>query len=161
MAYNPKTWSADELITSGKLNQCKETFDWLYGRFLPILGQNRVAKDTLAFFLVDFSGANQINPANGSGTGAAGASWSKIQLVNNAFLFQVTIPSGIFSSAVIPIACQTGSAAQWGITVCSVWDETPTAFKVAVVDTGGPQYPINSTFAFWALLLGTRAGGVS
>ena len=155
MAYSPKTWGADEAITAAKLNQCKDSLNWLYAALAPVLKASCEAKTDLGFYVVDFSGSNLVDPSAANGSGPDGASWVRLWSNAYGFAMEVSFPSDIFSSAPLIVGQSVGSGGQWGLVVCAHWDETASKYRVAFRDTGG-SYEVTGPFAYNALLLGPR-----
>ena len=159
MGFSSQTFVDDQEVTPANLNQLNENTTFLFDRFLPLLGQNCVAKTGYGLYIVSFNGANLINPAAASGSGADGATWTKLWLgggAPNSMGIQITIPNTIFSSAPLIVGHSTGAGSQWGIQPCSVYGESATGYSVTFKDSGGPSYPINTAFAYTALLIGPR-----
>lgn len=156
MAFIPQSFAPDDEVTDAHMNQFNSNDVFLFDRFLPLMRANCVSETGYGLYIVDFSGANLIDPAQNSGSGAWGATWTKIEVVGNWMKFQVTIPDTVFASTPYVVGHSTGSASQWGIIPCSTWDETATGFTTAVRDTGGPQYAIQTPFAYRAILIGPR-----
>lgn len=159
MGFSSQTFVDDQEVTPANLNQLNENTTFLFDRFLPLLGQSCVAKTDYGLFIVSFNGANLINPDNASGNGADGVTWTKLWLgggAPNSMGIQVSIPNTIFSATPLIVGHTTGSQTQWGIQPCSIYRESATGFSVTFKDSGGPSYPINSSFAYTALLIGPR-----
>ncbi|MEW6555070.1 MAG: hypothetical protein AB1384_12385 [Actinomycetota bacterium] len=159
MAFENVSFSTEEVLTSTKMNKLPSNDNFLFDRLIPYLGANCVAKTGYGLYIVSFNGANLINPDNASGNGADGATWTKIWLGGgspNSMCIQVAIPNTVFSSAPLVVGHTTGSESQWGIQPCSIYGESATGYFVTFKDSGGPSYPINTSFAYTALLLGPR-----
>jgi hypothetical protein len=158
MGFANQSFSPGQELLASHLNQFNENDDFLFQRLLFWVNQNLVSYTGYCFFVVRFEQPQLINPAANEGTGADGVTWRKLWLKGNAMAIQVNIPNTVFSATPFIVGHTTGSEAQWGIVPASRWAETATSYKVAFVDTGGPTYPINSSFAYCALLLGPRKG---
>lgn len=152
MSFVSQNFLPDQELTDANMNQLNENTVFLYDRFIPQIKSGALSETQMGFFVIQFT----IDPYANGGNGLYGATWAKLWTNANAFAIQVNIPDTIFSDTPFIVGHSSGSEAQWGIAVCSRWDETPTGYKVAFVDTGGPQYPINTVFAYTALLLGKR-----
>jgi len=159
MAYNPKTWGNKEKITSSGLNQCKDSLDFLYSRFIPSVVASCVAETNLCVYVCHF---NEIDPTQSGGSGTDGATWTKAWAYENGLGLVLGWPSGMFSAApyVIGHSVESNGTA-WGITVQSFWNLSTTGCAMALRDSGGPQYAITSKFGLTVVLLGIRAGTVT
>ena len=159
MAYNPKTWGNKEKLTSSGLNQCRDSLEYLYSRFIPSVVANDVARGNLCLYIARYDG---IDPNQSSGTGRDGATWSKALVYQNGIVLALSWPNSIFADTPIVIGhsveCTSGA---WGIAVLSFWGLTNSFAYVALRDTGGPQYAITTTFGLTVVLLGTRARAVT
>lgn len=152
MAFNPKTWYADEALTAEKLNQTKDSLIFLFDRFLPALQPGDVCLTNLGFYIVHFA---SLDPTKEEGTGAYGCTWTNLHWPVG-FAIQVTWPDTIFVGTPMIVGHSTGSQAQWGIMPVSRWNETATGYKVAFRDSGGDQWLFNTVFSYTALVVGTR-----
>lgn len=152
MAFSPKTWGTDEVITSSGLNQCKDSLQFLFERLVPGLLANCVAQTGLGFYVVHFS---LIDPGAASGSGANGATWTKLWALDDAWAMEIAFPGSIFSATPWIVGHTSGSADSWGIVPVSHWGESSSGYRVALRDTGGVA--ITGGFGYTALLLGPRA----
>lgn len=152
MAYNPKTWSADESPTAAKMNQTKDSLNFLFDRFLPILDEDCECLTSLGFYLVHFA---LIDPTAASGSGLYGCTWENLYF-SVGFAMEVKWPDTIFTGTPVIVGHTSGSQNQWGRMPVSRWAETATGYKVGFKDSGGDQYLFNTLFSYSALVVGTR-----
>lgn len=157
MAFTPKTWSTDEYPTAAKMNQAKDSLNWLFAALLPALDDDAgvlKALTNLGLYIVHFA---RIDPSASNGTGSYDATWTKLWSPPNVgFAMEIEWPDTIFTGTPMILAHTTGSETQWGIVPASRWDESATGYKVGFKDTGGDAYPINTPFGYTALVAGTR-----
>ena len=155
MAYNPKSWGTDELLTAAKMNQCKESLDWLHARLPFVVGAGCVPKTTLAAYIIN---AN-IFPGNASGNGDDGLVWEKLAggQGSSFLIVRFIIPDSVFSNTPRIVGASVGAGDYPWLVPTARLGESATGFIQRFGMTDHP--PTNfggGHFNFTALLIGTR-----
>ncbi len=100
MAFNPPTFAADEEVTSTKMNQIRDSLNWLKQRLAPFYKSGSAATwvghDNLGFFIINAD----IAPGNASGSGDNGLTWTRFSGGQGAsfMVVQFNIPSYVFTT---------------------------------------------------------------
>jgi len=158
MGFLAETYVDDQEVMPDNLNQLVANDVYLFDRFIPILGENRVSRIGLTAYIVDFSEPRLIDPNSNGGNGWFGVSWTKLWEYNNALAIAIALPPGIFSGRPYIVGHTTGSRDQWGISPKSRWGESASGYSVSFRDSGGENIRISTPFGYTAILIGPRAG---
>ena len=155
MAYNPKNWGTDELLTAAKMNQCKESLDFLYGRQPFVVGENCVAKTSRAAYIVNAD----IYPGNANGNGDDGLTWERLAggQGSSFIIVKFIIPSSVFSATPRVVGVSVGAGDYPWLVPTSRYGESATGFIQRFGMTDNPPTNFGAgLFNFTALLIGTR-----